>query len=40
MKIIIGAIFIFMGILSLFTDLNLWYAIVDFAIGYILVKDE
>lgn len=40
MRYILGIIFIIMGILSLFTDENFWYTVVDFAIGYILVSDN
>lgn len=40
MRNFIGAIFLFMGILSLFTDESFWYTLVDFAIGYILVIDN
>lgn len=40
MRYIIGLIFIIMAILSLFTDENFWYTLVDFALGYLLLKES
>lgn len=40
MKYILGIIFIIMGVLSLFTDENFWYTLVDFSLGYLLLKEE
>ncbi len=39
MRYIMGVFFIIMAILSLFTDENFWYTLVDFTLGYLLMKD-
>lgn len=40
MRYIIGTIFIIMAVLSLFTDENFWYTLVDFTLGYLLLKES
>ena len=40
MRYIIGIIFIIMAILSLFTDENFWYTLVDFILGSLLLKES
>ena len=40
MRIFMGGVFLLMGFLSLFTDENMWYSLVDFAIGYLLLEEK
>lgn len=40
MRFVLGAIFMVMCFLSLFTNDNFWYTMVDFAIGYLMLKEE
>lgn len=37
---IIGVLFLIMGIISLFTKENFWNTLVDFWLGYLLLKEE
>lgn len=40
MRKIFGLIFIVMAVLSLFDDGNFWYTLVDFWLGYLLLKED
>lgn len=40
MRMFMGGVFLLMGFLSLFTDENMWYSMVDFTMGYLLLEDE
>ena len=39
MKYILGFLFLIMAILSLFSNENFWYTLVDFALSYLMFKD-
>ena len=40
MQVIIGYMFIFFGIINLYTvDFVFWDTVIDFAIGYLLLQD-
>lgn len=39
MKYILGFLFLIMAILSLFSNENFWYTLVDFALSYLFFKD-